>query len=98
MVTIFAVAFVSALKGVDCKCGGAHNRARPASVHRRPRQPRNGATASNKTGRQTAKRLKAGARVTSKNAFVGEGMPLAEGIGEGKGKGKGTGFGKQAAR
>jgi hypothetical protein len=80
-------------KGINCKCGGAHNRTRPSSV-RRPRKPRNPATASNKTGRQTAKRLKAGARVTSKNAFVGEGMVLAEG----EGRGSGAGFGKQAAR
>ena len=96
MVTTFVVVCFSALKGVNCKCGGAHNRARPASVHRQPRQRRNNTPASNKTGRQTAKRSKAGARVTSKNAFVGEGMSLAEGVE--KGKGKGTGFGKQAAR
>jgi hypothetical protein len=51
-------------------------------------------TASNKTGRQTIKRVKAGARVTSKTAFVGEGMVLAEE----QGKGKGAGFRKQAAR
>ena len=50
--------------------------------------------ASNKTGRQTAKPRKAGARITSKNAFVGEGITLTRG----EGKGKGSGFGKQAAR
>lgn len=77
-------------------CGGAHNRTRSASVRRRPRKLRNTAAASNNTGRQTAKRRKAGARVTSKNAFVGQGTVLVEGDGEGKGKGKGTGFGKQA--
>ncbi|RDB25998.1 DNA-dependent metalloprotease WSS1 [Hypsizygus marmoreus] len=77
-------------------CGGAQNRQRPtAKRQRRPRKPRDTTiTASNTTGRQTAKRRKAGARVTSKTAFAGEGMSLAE---EGKGKGKGTGFGKQAA-
>jgi hypothetical protein len=87
-----------AKNNLNYKCGGAHNRTRPASMRQRPRRPRSTTTASNKTGRQTAKRRKAGVRVTSKNAFVGTGVALAEVDGEGKGKGKGTGFGKQAAR
>jgi hypothetical protein len=53
---------------------------------------------SNTTGRQTGKRRKAGARVTSKNAFVGKGVALVEGVEGGKGQAKGTGFGKQAVR
>lgn len=99
MVTTFAVAIVTVLKFVDPKCGGAHNRARPPSVvRRRSGKPRNNTMMINNTGRQTVKRRKAGARITSKNAFVGKGMALAEGSEGGKGKAKGTGFGKQAAR
>ncbi|KAG6820942.1 hypothetical protein H0H93_009178 [Arthromyces matolae] len=77
-------------------CGGAQTRSRPASIRtRRPRKPRNTTvTPSNSTGRQTAKRRKAGARVTSKTAFVGHGSTLMEGTSDTKGKG--TGFGKQA--
>lgn len=79
------------------KCGGAHSRSRSTAIPRRPRRPRGTTTPSNRTGRQTVKPRKAGARVTSKNTFVGEGMVLVDKTGEGKGKGKGTGFGKQAA-
>ena len=43
------------------------------------------------TGAQTAKKRKAGARVTSKYAFTGEGTTLAN-------DNKGTGFGKRATR
>ncbi|KAJ7127034.1 WLM domain-containing protein [Mycena epipterygia] len=77
-------------------CGGAQSRARPTALRRRrrPRQTRAGAPiASNKTGRQTAKRRKAGARVASKSAFTGDGALLVEDLDV---KGKGTGFGKQA--
>ncbi|KAJ6619705.1 WLM domain-containing protein [Mycena sp. CBHHK59/15] len=77
-------------------CGGAHTRTRPTALRRkrRARQTRPGdPAASNKTGRQTAKRRKAGARVTSKSAFAGEGASLAQGV---EIKGKGTGFRKQA--
>ncbi|KAF5367425.1 hypothetical protein D9758_003679 [Tetrapyrgos nigripes] len=75
-------------------CGGAHTRTRPARIRqRRSRGPRE-TVPSNKTGRQTAKQRKAGSRVTSKYAFMGEGATLN---GEDpKEKGKGTGFGKQA--
>ncbi|KAJ7650333.1 WLM domain-containing protein [Roridomyces roridus] len=75
-------------------CGGAHSRARPTGLRRRKRtrQPRPGEPiASLKTGAQTAKKRKAGARVTSKYAFTGEGTLVGE-----EGKGPGTGFGKQA--
>ncbi|KAJ6494788.1 WLM domain-containing protein [Mycena vitilis] len=78
-------------------CGGAQKRARPTALRRkrRSRPPRHGAQiASNKTGRQTAKKRKAGGRVTSKYAFSGEGSVLAEGLDPGD---EGTGFGKQAA-
>ncbi|KAJ7637724.1 WLM domain-containing protein [Mycena polygramma] len=78
-------------------CGGAQKRARPTALRRkrRTRPPRPGAPiASNKTGRQTAKKRKAGGRVTSKYAFSGEGSVLAEGLDPGD---EGTGFGKQAA-
>ncbi|GLB40459.1 putative WLM domain containing protein [Lyophyllum shimeji] len=81
-------------------CGGAQTRRRPTvtRTRRRPRKPRDTTiVASTSTGRQTAKRRKAGARVTSKAAFVGEGKTLADDAVESKGKGKGTGFGKQAA-
>ncbi|KAJ7494691.1 WLM domain-containing protein [Mycena galericulata] len=79
-------------------CGGAHSRTRPTALRRRrhTRQTRPGEPiASLKTGRQTAKKRKAGARVTSKYAFTGEGAVLVEGL-DVKGKGPGTGFGKQA--
>jgi len=62
-------------------CGGAQARARPTSV-RRFRGERHS------TG-QTTKKRKAGSRVTSKNAFVGEGSRLAT-------DGAGSGFRKQA--
>ncbi|KAI5890112.1 WLM-domain-containing protein [Schizophyllum commune H4-8] len=75
-------------------CGGAQSRTRPTAIRRRrggPRRPRE-TVASLHTGRQTAKRRKAGARVTSKYAFEGEGATLGEA------GGKGAGFRKQAAR
>ncbi|KAF5382042.1 hypothetical protein D9615_004326 [Tricholomella constricta] len=76
-------------------CGGAQTRRRPTVTRtRRPRKPRDTTiTASTSSGRQTAKPRKAGARVTSKAAFIGKGMTLAEDVAEGKG----AGFGKQAA-
>lgn len=85
---------------MNFKCGGAQSRRRPPTLRqRRVRNPRDTTIiASTKSGRQTAKPRKAGARVKSKNAFIGEGTSLVEKDGEGKIKGKGTGFGKQAAR
>ncbi|KAJ6531747.1 WLM domain-containing protein [Mycena capillaripes] len=79
-------------------CGGAQKRTRPTAHRRkrRARQPRPGAPiASNKTGRQTEKKRKAGARVKSKVAFSGGGSMLVEGIDQGD---EGTGFRKQAGR
>ncbi|KAJ7284943.1 WLM domain-containing protein [Mycena rebaudengoi] len=78
-------------------CGGAHARTRPTATRRRrhTRQKQPGEPiASNKTGRQTAKKRKAGARMTSKSAFVGEGATLVVDVDL---KAKGSGFGKQAA-
>ncbi|KAJ7475808.1 WLM domain-containing protein [Mycena latifolia] len=77
-------------------CGGAHSRTRPTALRRRRRPPQKRPgepIASLKTGRQTAKKRKAGARVTSKYAFAGEGTSLVEGL---DAKSKGCGFGKQA--
>ncbi|KAF7327806.1 hypothetical protein MKEN_00360400 [Mycena kentingensis (nom. inval.)] len=72
-------------------CGGAQSQSRPTRRKRRVRKTKPGEPiASNKTGRQTEKRRKAGGRVTAKDAFVGEGSTL------GAAKGPGTGFGKQA--
>ncbi|KAJ7158784.1 WLM domain-containing protein [Mycena filopes] len=76
-------------------CGGAQSRTRPKRK-RRVRQKKLGEPiASNKTGRQTAKKRKAGGRVTSKVAFTGEGSSLvkAEDLDP---QAKGTGFRKQA--
>ncbi|KDR76338.1 hypothetical protein GALMADRAFT_476977 [Galerina marginata CBS 339.88] len=73
-------------------CGGAQSRARPTARRRRQnaRGKRREVVPSLHTGAQTAKKRKSGARVTSKYAFVGEGMALAD-------DGNGTGFGKHAA-
>lgn len=45
------------------------------------------------TGAQTAKKRKAGSRLTSKYAFIGEGSTLCYSE-----QGKGTGYGKRANR
>ncbi|KAF8920291.1 WLM domain-containing protein [Mucidula mucida] len=73
-------------------CGGAQTRSRPTRSRRRglKRRPQE-TVASNKTGRQTAKKRKAGSRVTSKYAFEGQGVSLQD-----AGSSQGTGFGKQA--
>ncbi|KAF7330573.1 hypothetical protein MVEN_02497500 [Mycena venus] len=78
-------------------CGGAQKRSRPSALgrKRRARQPRRETVASNKTGRQTAKKRKAGGRVKAQSAFPGEGSLLAEGALDPKEKG--VGFRKQAA-
>ncbi|KAF8896398.1 WLM domain-containing protein [Infundibulicybe gibba] len=85
-------------KGIDVgglpefMCGGAQTRSRPTATRRlRTRKPRPLDTtivASTNSGRQTAKKRKAGARVTSKYAFAGEGMSLGDDRSGGKGKGK----------
>ncbi|KAL1679005.1 WLM domain-containing protein [Schizophyllum commune] len=76
-------------------CGGAQTRTRPTAIRRRrgPRRPRE-TIPSLHTGRQTAKKRKAGARVTSKYAFEGEGATLSGQ--DPKAGGKGAGYRKQA--
>ncbi|KAI9512026.1 WLM-domain-containing protein [Russula earlei] len=71
-------------------CGGAQNRARPAMRKRRQRPV---AGPSMLTGPQTAKRRKAGSRVTAASTFSGSGQILNADDDE---KGKGTGFRKKA--
>src|SRR5712672_43819 len=67
------------------QCGGAQRRARPAARRRR-RQPVPGP--SMLTGAQTAKRRKAGSRVTATDTFTGSGQALNAGEDE-----KGSGIG-----
>ncbi|KAJ7104198.1 WLM domain-containing protein [Mycena belliarum] len=77
-------------------CGGAHSRTRPTALRRRrhaPRKQPGEPIASLKTGRQTAKKRKAGGRVRSKYAFAGEGASIVEAT---DAQGRGSGFGKQA--
>ncbi|EAU85321.2 hypothetical protein CC1G_07591 [Coprinopsis cinerea okayama7 len=74
-------------------CGGAQQRSRPTARRRRaggPRGKRKEVVPSPHTGRQTAKKRKAGSRVTSKYAFTGEGNTLGGSSGE-------TSKGKRAA-
>lgn len=78
------------------QCGGAQRRTRP-TARRRRRGPRTQAGPSLHTGRQTAKKRKAGARVTGQNVFAGEGKAINE-DGDSDQKTQGTGFGKQASR
>ncbi|KAF8206424.1 WLM domain-containing protein [Mycena galopus ATCC 62051] len=75
-------------------CGGAQKQSRPSALGRKRRRARRETVASNKTGRQTAKKRKAGSRVKSQYAFAGEGSVLTEGALDPKGKG--VGFRKQA--
>lgn len=75
-------------------CGGAQTRKRPTS-HRRRRRGPSETGPSNHTGAQTARKRKAGGRVTSANKFTGEGTALNAGL-EGDEKAHGTGFRKQA--
>ncbi|CAE7050036.1 unnamed protein product [Rhizoctonia solani] len=67
-------------------CGGAQDRRRASTLRRAPRQ----------NGAPKQKRRKAGTRVTSKYAFVGEGNALNAHITGDEQKKKGTGFGKRA--
>ena len=78
---------------VNAQCGGAQSRTRPTATRRRRTTlgKRRETIPSLHTGRQTAIKRKAGARVTSKYAFTGQGSML-------DGDGDGKGFGKQAAR
>ncbi|KAJ7903525.1 WLM domain-containing protein [Mycena olivaceomarginata] len=87
------------IEGGECPeflCGGAQKQSRPSALgrKRRARGPRRETVASNKTGRQTAKKRKAGARVKSEYAFSGQGSFLTDGALDPKGKG--VGFRKQA--
>lgn len=50
------------------------------------------------TGAQTAKRRKAGARVTAQGVFRGDGQALNADVEDEDAKKVGTGFGKKAAR
>ena len=75
-----------------CQCGGAQSRARPVARRRR-RQPVAGP--SMLTGAQTAKRRKAGSRVTAAGTFNGSGQALN--TDEDK-KRLGIGFRKKAGR
>ncbi|KAF8992841.1 hypothetical protein BDQ17DRAFT_1392767 [Cyathus striatus] len=81
-------------------CGGAHTRTRTTSVRRRrgPTGKRREVVPSLHTGRQTARKKKAGSRVTSKYAFSGEGNTLADGMDDAKGKGKGRQAASKRAR
>ncbi|KAG7451134.1 WLM-domain-containing protein [Guyanagaster necrorhizus] len=75
-------------------CGGAQTRSRPSATRRRRSARRADVVPSNHTGRQTAKRRKAGSRIISKYAFQGEGLSLNDSKGEDRIKG--NGFKKQA--
>ncbi|OCH95379.1 WLM-domain-containing protein [Obba rivulosa] len=75
-------------------CGGAHSRKRPTALRRKRGTQQAGP--SNHTGPQTAKRRKAGSRVTAKAAFKGEGTALNADIEDEDRKKAGTGFGKKA--
>jgi hypothetical protein len=74
------------------KCGGAQSRARP-SARKRRQQPVAGP--SMLTGAQTAKRRKAGSRITAAGTFSGHGQALNADEDE---KTTGTGFRKKAVR
>lgn len=78
------------------KCGGAQTRQRPTATRRR--RTRRPAGPSNHTGAQTAKRRKAGSRVTAQNIFRGEGRALNEDVFDEDWKKAGAGFRKQAGR
>jgi len=71
-------------------CGGAQKRAHPSTRRRRQRPA---AGSSTLTGAQTAKRRKAGSRVTAAGTFAGSGQALNVDESE---KGTGTGFRKKA--
>ncbi|KAI0707333.1 WLM domain-containing protein [Earliella scabrosa] len=73
-------------------CGGAQSRQRPTALRRRRRQ----VGPSNHTGAQTAKKRKAGSRVTAKNLFTGSGRALNEDAEGEEQKKAGTGFRKKA--
>ncbi|KAI0749788.1 WLM domain-containing protein [Daedaleopsis nitida] len=73
-------------------CGGAQTRTRPTALRRRRRQ----AGPSNHTGAQTAKKRKAGTRVTAKGLFQGSGRALNDDVEDEEQKKAGAGFRKKA--
>lgn len=79
------------------QCGGAQAGSRPKPMKRR-RKARTFAGPSNRTGAQTEKKRKAGARVTALGKFAGEGKQLNDDIADEAAKAKGSGFRKQANR
>lgn len=76
------------------QCGGAQARKRPTS-HRRRRTTQS-AGPSNHTGAQTAKKRKAGARVTAKGTFRGSGRALNDDVSDEEQKKSGAGFRRKA--
>ncbi|KAH9942766.1 WLM-domain-containing protein [Amylocystis lapponica] len=72
-------------------CGGAQTRARPTALRRRRR-----AGPSNYSGAQTAKKRKAGSRVTAQGVFRGDGHALNEDVEDVAQKKAGAGFRKKA--
>ncbi|RPD60107.1 WLM-domain-containing protein [Lentinus tigrinus ALCF2SS1-6] len=75
-------------------CGGAQSRTRPTALRRRKTRRQTGP--SNHTGAQTAKKRKAGSRVTAKGLFQGTGRALDEDIQDDEQKKAGAGFRKKA--
>ncbi|KZT73002.1 WLM-domain-containing protein [Daedalea quercina L-15889] len=75
-------------------CGGAQARKRPTSQRRRCTGQAAGP--SNHTGAQTAKKRKAGSRVTAKDTFRGSGHALSEDVNDEEQKKSGAGFRRKA--
>ncbi|KAH9928297.1 uncharacterized protein B0H18DRAFT_253752 [Fomitopsis serialis] len=71
-------------------CGGAQARKRPTSLRRRR------TAGPSQTGAQTAKRRKAGSRVTAKGTFRGSGRAVNEDASDEEQKKSGAGFRKKA--
>lgn len=76
------------------QCGGAQARKRPTSLRRR--RTNQAAGPSNHTGVQTAKKRKAGSRVTAKGTFRGSGRAINEDASGEEQKKSGAGFRKKA--
>ncbi|KAH9838256.1 WLM domain-containing protein [Rhodofomes roseus] len=74
-------------------CGGAQARKRPTSLRRRRNHQ---AGPSNHTGAQTAKKRKAGSRITAIGTFRGSGHALNEDASDEEQKKSGAGFRKKA--
>ena len=78
------------------QCGGAQARKRPTSLRRRRTHQNQTAGPSNHTGAQTAKKRKAGARVTAKGTFRGSGRALNDDVCDEEQKRAGSGFRRKA--